>query len=324
MKKLAFALLALALTGAFALCAAEDWGAGQEAEMVAATQRQAEAVTTMAEAYALIPEDSLRSDGWMSYAQEYGFAPVALTPEEAYNALRAAYDVDQGAQSYAPLFRGWGFGEESGMSPYLPRYAWPSRRTLCEAVPTVLGEMSVEIIAFDGGGSWQEEGALVFARTWGGEWRLIDYVPGEAESALTCGDDYAKGLLIPFLQRGHGTGYYSEDIALYNPLTRRCEGGYTRIGHDVPRDYGLYVASQVYTDVSGYGVTVVRSTAFATSEQSGAEYTLTQRAQEASVTVYALRDDGSFEQITDAGAQNASPALLAGGDYASIWRLIVP
>ena len=324
MKRICCALLMLALSAVLLTGIAEEWG--PEQEIIAEMQHVAETVATMGEAYALIPEDSLWTDGWLSYAQEYGFEPIRLTPDAAYDALRAAYDADQGVESYAELFQTWGLGEAKG-AYYLPIYCWPTRRTICEAVPTARGEISIEVVAFDGSGDWQEDGALIFMKPWGREWQLIDYMPYEAEGVLLCGDESLRGVLIQFLCYGHGTGYYAEQIALYNPLTRRCEGGYTRIGHDVPRDYGMYVVSQVYTD--SMRVIVVSSTAFATGEWSGEGYgyTYTQRAQDTHAYVYSFDEqDGSFTLTVDAGVENASPAILmniARNGYDG-WELVVP
>ena len=321
MKKLCCMLLALVLSAAATLCVAD-----MEEELVARERLAAEAVTTMEEAYALIPEEEL----WFgtpqpSYAQKYGYEPVALTPEAAYDALRAAYDEDQGVESYEALFHGWGLSQASRMEGFIPSYCWPARRTLCEEVETVRDELSIEVVTFYGNGGWEEEGALVFAKYWGEEWKLIDYVLTEPESVLLCGEDYRKGILIQFLCHGHGTGHYSEQIALYNPLSRRCEGSYTRVGHEVPRDYGMYVASQVYTDE---GITVLRSTAFATGEQVQDGYVYIQRAQEAHVYVYQLNaQDGSFALTVDLGVENASPALLleAAGEWPEwVREIIVP
>ena len=309
MKRICCALLMLALSATFIAGIAEEWG--PEQELVAELARAARAVTTMEEAYALIPEESLWQDGWPSYAQQFGFEPVALTPEAAYDALRAAYEEDQGVQSYEGLFYGWGMTEIHDMEWFIPTYCYPTQRVICEEIDTVKDTVSIEVISFFGNGQWEEAGALVFAKYWGGEWQLIDYMPYEPETVLLCGEDYMRGILIQFLCHGHGTGYYAEQIALYNPLTRRCEGGYTRVGHDMPRDYGMYVASHAFSSISG--VTIVRSTAFATSEWSGEGYSniYTQRAQDGHVYVYAFdAQDGSFALTLETGAESASPALL--------------
>lgn len=324
MKKGLCALFLIVLSIALRPCLAEE----PEEALVAEIRRTARAVTMMEEAYALIPEESLWQNGWPSYAQQYGYDPIALTPDEAYSALRAAYEEDEGVQSYEGLFYDWGMTNIHDWKGFVPTYCYPMRRVICEEIDTVRGTLSIEVVTFYGNGQWEEAGALVFAKYWGGEWQLIDYMPYEPENVLLCGEDYSRGMLIQFLCHGHGTGYYAEQIALYNPLTQRCEGGYTRVGHDVPRDYGLYLTSQVFLDTSNvYGVSIVRSTAFATSEWNAQECddVYTQRAQDAHLYVYALNEqDGSFALTTDMGIENVSPALLMNVARYDELRIVVP
>lgn len=319
MRKYAMILtlsVALALHGAACAEEAAEW---------ALANARASAVTSMEEARALMPDgdESLWQDEPLpSYAQEHGFAPVALTPQEAVRAIRGAYDA-AGGEGCAETLRGWGFTAES---PWLDAAAWhlvgEPRTILSELYMTGGRELSLTVVPVAEGGGWGDAFALVFTKEWPGDWTLSDCVPGEAGDALVCGDP--GGALIEFTTYGHGSGFYIEEVSLYNPLTRRCEAAYTRIGHELYDAYGLYVWAQAFAD--GNGLSVVRSMAFATEEweEETGRYRYDQRAQEAFLWRYALGEDGSFAPAGSFGLENASPALLANLAGTQGWSLSVP
>lgn len=298
-----------------ALLLALPCAAPAEDETVAEAARlsaQARQVTSMAEAEAMMVmgEDSLwPQEPKASYAQVCGFSPVALTPQDAVSALRRAYDA-AGGEGCAETLRGWGFTEEF---PAIDSAAWQlvgePRTILSELYMTGGREMSLAVVPVAEDGGWGDAFALVFTKEWPGDWTLSDCVPGEAGEALVCGDPC--GALVAFTAYGHGSGFYAEYVSLYNPLTRRCEAAYTRTGHELYGDYGMYVLALAFPD--GDGLTVVRDKAYATEEweEENGRVRYDQRAREGAAWHYALSQDGGFALTASGELEDASLALLA-------------
>lgn len=280
---------------------------------------RARQVTNMQEAQAFVTVEGFLADAWPSFAQALGLAPVRMTPEEASAALASAYNR---TGNCADTLRLWGIAPSDELPYALPGEACPPQppREILEA-DTLLGELSVTVIPLQDGG-WGEAGALVFTKFWGQDWQLVDYVPGEAKGVLRCGEN--EGALLEFALYGHGTGYYAESVSLYNPLARRVETAYTRIGHDVPLGgYGLYVSGQTMGDAMGF--TVVQCLAFATDEETQGMTRYVQRAAQTVCQRYRLDADGGFSLVASGTLDNASPALLLNlADMDVPWALAVP
>ena len=263
-------------------------------------------VTNMEEAERFVPFDAVWAQPRPSYAQEYGFTQVTITPDDAYARLKKAYSEKQAA-GYAAVMQGWGFAAlDEDSAPY----GWPERRTLGEDIYMDGESVSLEAIRFSGGYADVSEQTLLFMKREYGEWQLIDMVRGEAESVRMTSEDSSAEALIECLLIGHGTGYYAEMISVYNPRTRRSEAAYTREGHECPlMDRNLYVSS--WADYDYDGLRIVASSVFGTYEQAGTMRTFTQRAQAADVYVYALEGDGMHLRVHER-YEDLSPAVLRG------------
>lgn len=248
-------------------------------------------VKTMAQAERFVPVDSVWTDGWPSYAQEYGFEPIKLTPSDAYAALYKAYESkrDEGC---IEVMKGWGFAQ---MEEYSVPYGWPKRETIAEEARLGGVFASLEVIRFQGGYADVSDNVLIFLKKEYGDWQLIDFVKGDVDAVRVLSDEGDDAMaVIELLQIGHGTGHYSEQISVYNPVNRRCEAGYTRVGYECPlMDRNLYLSA--WADYTYEGLRVVTSVVFGTYEWMGEQTRMfTQRAQAADVYVYAY----------DAGAQS--------------------
>lgn len=257
--------------------------------------------------------------GRQSYAQENGFSPVHLTPKEACAALNRAYEREQEA-GYAAVLRGWGFDQADEAGFWTP-YGWPERRTLGESVR--LGEFyaDLEVIRFTGGFADASDNSLIFMKKEYGDWQLIDLVMGDARELRVAGDEGdTASAFIELLTVGHGTGFYAEQIDVYNPVTRRCEAAYTREGFDCPlEDRNMYLSA--WADYDYDGLKVVATAVFGGYEGQGDARVFTQRAQVSDVYVYAYdaADRGLHLRVHERH-EGLNPAVLRAqsvGDYLS-------
>ena len=167
-------------------------------------------------------------------AQEQGFEPVKMNPEEVYNLLKDAYDQGQD-EATQKLLRSWGIELEPYGYPILRDVITEqeiNRRAL------YANDVSrVRTISFSGWG-WGEEGTLIFVEQWP-DWYLWDYIPYECENFQLCGEDGSNGVFLEFSSIGHGTGCYVKDIAVYHLFHRKIESGYTVYGYEVFQNCGI-------------------------------------------------------------------------------------
>ena len=123
-------------------------------------------------------------------AEEQGFQPLAMDPEEAWQRLRDAYDRGQD-ESTRELLQSWGIEMEPCGAPVL-------RELISQADLQHHGNSDistenvplVQVISFSGWG-WGEEGTLIFVEQWP-NWYLWDYIPFACEDFRLCGTDERK------------------------------------------------------------------------------------------------------------------------------------
>jgi len=172
-------------------------------------------------------------------AEEHGFQPLAMDPEEAYLQLRDAYDRG-GDEAARELLYSWGIEMEPCGAPALRELIGQADLQhhenggiSAENVPPV------RLISFSGWG-WGEEGTLIFAEQ-RSNWYLWDYIPCACEDYRLCGADQGTGVYLEFSMIGHGTGCYARYVDVYHLQTRRIEASYTTYGYEVYRDSGILV-----------------------------------------------------------------------------------
>ena len=276
-------------------------------------------VTTWAQAEGLIPMDSLWPALRPSYAQQYGFTPAVLTPEDALASLIRAYDAE-GEAGYGPVLCGWGLTQAA--DGWIP-YGRPERVTLSEGVNLAGTFADVAAIRFQG--DWASDVSLIFVREEYGGWRLIDCVCGDAK-ALRIADDVGAAF-IECEEIGHGTGYYAEMVQVYNPVTRQTEAAYTRTGCECPfSDRSLYLSADA--DYGWDGLRIVVSAVFGSYEQEGECRVFTQRAQLSEVYAYgcdaqthslSLGVHGRCEGLSPAALRAVSVSEYLGGSVGFVY-----
>lgn len=266
-----------------------------------------EEVTSWAQAEALIGLDGLWPAVRLSYAQEHGFAPVELAPQDALAALNRAYEGAREA-GYGAVLRGWGLTEAAADGEWIP-YGRPERVALGVEVNLAGTAADVEAIRFDG--DWFSAVSLIFVREEYGDWQLIDCVRGDAKTLRIANDEGTDGIaFIECGETGHGTGYYAELVQVYNPVTRGCEAAYTRTGYECPfEDRNLYLSADAHYDWDRLRIVV--SAVFGSYAQQDGRRVFTQRAQMSEV--YAYGYDAQTHALT-LGAhgccEGLSPAAL--------------
>ena len=170
-------------------------------------------------------------------AEEQGFQPLAMDPEEAYRRLRNAYDRGQD-EATRELLQSWGIEMEPCGAPVL-------RELISQADLQHHGNSDistenvplVQVISFSGWG-WGEEGTLIFVEQWP-DWYLWDYIPFACEDFRLCGTDEGTGVYLEFGVIGHGTGCYVRYIDVYHLQARKIEASYTTYGYEVYQDSGI-------------------------------------------------------------------------------------
>lgn len=169
-------------------------------------------------------------------AQEHGFEPVKMNPEEAYNLLKEAYDQGQD-EATKNLLHSWGVVLEPYGYPILRDVI--TKQELSRRALYANGIACVRTVSFSGWG-WGEEGTLIFVEQWT-DWYLWDYIPYECEDFHICGMDGSNGVYLEFSSIGHGTGCYVRDIEVYHLLRRQIEANYTAYGYEVHQNCGVQV-----------------------------------------------------------------------------------
>ena len=172
-------------------------------------------------------------------AEERGFQPLAMDPEEACQRLRDAYDRGQD-EATRELLQSWGIEMEPCGAPVL-------RELISQADLQHHGHSDVstenvplvQLISFSGWG-WGEEGTLIFVEQWP-NWYLWDYIPSACEGFHLCGTDRGTRVYLEFSVIGHGTGCYVRYIDVYHLQTRRIEASYTTYGYEVFQNVGIQV-----------------------------------------------------------------------------------
>ena len=279
-------------------------------------------VTTWAQAETIIPMDRLWPATQPSYAQQYGFAPIALSPEDAYSALTRAYDAAH-EEGYAPVLSGWGLAQ--AVDGWIP-YGRPERVTLGEGVNLAGTYADVEAVRFQG--DWSSDVSLIFIREEYGDWRLIDCVRGDAKALHVADEEGMSGIaFIECEEIGHGTGYYAEMVQVYNPVTRQTEAAYTRAGYECPfDDRNLYLSADA--DYGWDGLRVVVSAVFGDYAWEDACRVFTQRAQLSEVYAYGYDADthslslgvhGRCEGLSVAALRAVSVSEYLGGEVGFVY-----
>lgn len=262
-------------------------------------------VTSWVQAEELIGMDGLWTAMRPSYAQEHGFAPVELSPEDALAALKRAYGSVQEV-GYDAVLRGWGMTEAT--DAWIP-YGRPECVTLGENVNLAGTASDVEAIRFDG--DWSSAVSLIFIREEYGDWRLIDCVRGDAGALRVANEEGTDGIaFIECEEIGHGTGYYAELVQVYNPVTRQSEAAYTRTGYECPfDDRNMFLTADAHYDWDGLRIVV--SAVFGSYAQQEGRRVFTQRAQMSEV--YAYGYDANAHSLTlgaHGRCEGLSPAAL--------------
>lgn len=216
-----------------------------------------------------------------SYTQRTGFSGLFMEPEEAYETLKAAYEQN-GDEGTLQVLENW------GMPDIIPSGS-PVRHVL---TGNREGKM-VETIGFSGWG-WGEENTLIFVKE-GSGWQLIDCVQGGACSLHACGE---AGVYLECVSLGHGTGFYSRNVEVYNLLTRQTEAAYTAEGFEnwYREDYQTDFEVRVWGGASyaADGLHIFCQKTFSTGIQDAEEMTL--RAEKVQVLFYACGEDGSLTE----------------------------
>ncbi len=167
-------------------------------------------------------------------AQEQGFEPVKMNPEEAYTLLKEAYDQGQD-EATQKLLHSWGIELEPYGYPILRDVITEqdiNRRAL------YANDIScVKAISFSGWG-WGEEGTLIFMERWP-DWYLWDYIPCEFVGYQLCRENGSNGVFLEFSTIGHGTGCYVKYIEVYHLMNRKIEAAYTAYGYEVFQNCGI-------------------------------------------------------------------------------------
>ena len=279
-------------------------------------------VTTWAQAETIIPMDGLWPATRPSYAQQYGFAPVALSPEDACGALNRAY-ASAHEEGYAPVLSGWGLTQAA--DGWIP-YGRPERVTLGEGVNLAGTYADVEAIRFQG--DWSSDVSLIFVREEYGDWWLIDCVRGDAKALRVADEEGMSGIaFIECEEIGHGTGYYAEMVQVYNPVTRQTEAAYTRTGYECPfDDRNLYLSADA--DYGWDGLRIVVSAVFGGYTWEGDCRVFTQRTQLSEVYAYGYDADthslslgvqGRCEGLSVAALRAVSVSEYLGGDVGFVY-----
>ena len=180
---------------------------------------------------------SVWNDGTDQYSisacQSRGFQAVELRPEDAYQALMAAYGENREAGT-AKLLSEWGLGSYRPEG-YPIRYVLSSDESRMKVGSIHL--VNIEIVCFSGWG-WGEECSLIFVEEEDG-WRLVDCVDAEYVGMHAIDGQDEECIFAEFQTIGHGTGYYTRDIDVYSLDTRRVEASYTAEGHDTFQYWGV-------------------------------------------------------------------------------------
>lgn len=273
-----------------------------------AQELQAEDVKTMEEAAQFVDPAELAPCSFFSLAQENGFEPKNLSPEEAYKALQAAYDDGREAAT-ANWLREWGIDMEL--------YGRPERCALGEDVR--LGNRFVSLEALVFGSQYGDEQSLLFMKEEYGEWQMIDYVQGGAKRICVLSDEGEEALaLIETETLGHGTGFSAQWVGVYNPVNRAFEAAYTREGYSCTlADRNLFVSS--WADYSPWGLRIVNAWSFGGYEwQDDGTQVFTQRAQRSDVSVYAYDvQKQALHLRVHEEHEGLSPAVLRATDVES-------
>ena len=172
-------------------------------------------------------------------AEEQGFQPLAMDPEEAWQRLRDAYDRGQD-EATRELLQSWGIEMEPCGAPVL-------RELISQADLQHHGNSDistenvplVQVISFSGWG-WGEEGTLIFVEQWP-NWYLWDCIPSACEGFHLCGTDRGTMVYLEFSEIGHGTGCYVQYKDVYHLQTRKIEASYTTYGYEVFQNAGIQV-----------------------------------------------------------------------------------
>ena len=261
-------------------------------------------VSSWAQAEAILPMDGLWPAVKPSYAQQYGFAPMELAPQDALAALNRAYNAAHEA-GYDPVLSEWGLTQAA----WIP-YGRPERVTLGEGVNFAGTYADVEAIRFQG--DWSSDVSLIFVREEYGGWQLIDCVRGDAKALRAADEEGMSGIaFIECEEIGHGTGYYAEMVQVYNPVTRQIEAAYTRTGYECPfEDQNMFLTADAHYDWDGLRVVV--AAVFGGYAQEDGCRVFTQRAQMSEV--YAYGYDANAHSLTlgaHGRCEGLSPAALS-------------
>ena len=232
-------------------------------------------------------EESPRYNG----AEEQGFQPLAMDPEEAWQRLRDAYDRGQD-EATRELLQSWGIDMEPCGSPVLRELIaktdllhYESSGISIEDVPLV------QLISFSGWG-WGEGGTLIFAEQ-RSEWYLWDWIPCACEDFNLCGTDHGTSVYLEFSVIGHGTGCYVRYVDVYHLQSRKIEAGYTTYGYEVNQDSGIRVyGSACY---AGDGVHVFRQLSPLVYDEAQNEFVPTGAVLD--VFDYSIDEQGHLERI---------------------------
>ena len=277
-------------------------------------------VNSWAQAEAILPMDGLWPAVKPSYAQQYGFAPVELAPQDALDTLNRAYNAAHEA-GYDPVLSGWGLTQAA----WIP-YGRPEHVTLGEGVNLAGTYADVEAIRFQG--DWSSDVSLIFVREEYGGWQLIDCVRGDAKALRAADEEGMSGIaFIECEELGHGTGYYAEMVQVYNPVTRQTEAAYTRTGYECPfDDRNLFLSADA--DYGWDGLRIVVSAVFGGYTWEGDCRVFTQRAQMSEVYAYGYDADthslslgvhGRCEGLSVAALRAVSVSEYLGGEVGFIY-----
>ena len=276
-----------------------------------------DAVTSWAQAEELIGLDGLWPAVQPSYAQEHGFAPVELAPQDALAALNRAYE-DAQESGYGAVLRNWGLTEAANDGKWIP-YGRPERVVLGGNVNLAGSAADIEAIRFDG--DWFSAISLIFIRKEYGSWQLVDCVCGDAKTLYIANEEGTDGIaFIECEEIGHGTGYYAELVQVYNPVTHRSEAAYTRTGFECPfEDSNLYLNADAHYDWDGLRIVV--SAVFGSYTRQDGRRVFTQRAQMSEVFAYGYDAQTNTLSLGAHGrCEGLSPAALEAvsvGEYLS-------
>ena len=277
-------------------------------------------VNSWAQAEAILPMDGLWPAVKPSYAQQYGFAPMELAPQDALAALNRAYNAAHEA-GYDPVLNEWGLTQAA----WIP-YGRPERVALGEGVNLAGTYADVEAIRFQG--DWSSDVSLIFVREEYGGWQLIDCVRGDAKALRAVDEEGMSGIaFIECEEIGHGTGYYAEMVQVYNPVTRQTEAAYTRTGYECPfDDRNLFLSTDA--DYGWDGLRIVVSAVFGGYTWEGDCRVFTQRAQLSEVYAYGYDADthslslgvhGRCEGLSVAALRAVSVSEYLGGEVGFIY-----